>query len=222
MPSVTLNVPFSQINIKRSIKNEILKSVWRMSCPHWSWRLGSHGMVSLCLESSLSLGSIPGSVSLSSSRNIDFPWPPASFMIQIQVYCISKLPRPRNSTTTLLPHLSMSTYCWVQTGQSTCLPVVAIALGGPCHLPSNCFHRHYAFCPYTSSSGPFMSWSLSLTSSYTLATSLRLGSFVSNFLSNNSSDNTPVLGKAYSERQLDISWLPLSNSFPPAVSSAFF
>ena len=113
MPSVTLNVPFSQINIKRSIKNEILKSLWRMSCPHWSWRLGSHGMVSLCLESSLSLGSIPGSVSPSSSRNIDFPWPPASFMIQIQVYCISKLPRPRNSITTLLPHLSMSAYCWV-------------------------------------------------------------------------------------------------------------
>ena len=41
MPSVTLNVPFSQINIKRSIKNEILKSLWRMSCPYWSWRLGS-------------------------------------------------------------------------------------------------------------------------------------------------------------------------------------
>ena len=165
-------------------------------------------------QPSLSLGSIPGSVSPSSSRNIDFSWPFVSFMIQIKVYCISKLPRPRNSTTTLLPHLSMSAYCWVPNWT-----VHLFARGCNCnHLPSNCFHRHYAFCPYTSSSGPSMSWSLSLTSS----ASLRLGSFVSNFLSNNSSDNTPVLGKAYSDRQLDISWLPLSNSFPPPVPSAFF
>ena len=106
MPSVTLNVPFSQINIKRSIKKEILKSLWRMSCPHRSWRLGS-------LPYLLSLGSIPGSVSPSSFRNIDFSLPPISFTIQIKVYCIPKLPRPRNSTTTLLLHLSISAYCWV-------------------------------------------------------------------------------------------------------------
>ena len=102
------------------------------------------------------------------------------------IYCIFKLPRGTRS------QHCCHTWEWArtaefQTRQSTCLSVVAIALGGPCHLPSNCFHRHYAFCPYTSSSWPFMYRSLSLTSSSTLATSL--GSFVSNFLSNNSSDH---------------------------------
>ena len=44
MSSLTLmSMSCSQINIERSITNKILKSLWCMSCPHWSWRLGSHG-----------------------------------------------------------------------------------------------------------------------------------------------------------------------------------
>ena len=82
MSCLTLNDSFSEIKIKRSIKNEILKSLWYMSCPHWSRRLRSHGfplpgvfLITWFISS--------GSVSLSSSRNIDFSWSPVSFMIQI-------------------------------------------------------------------------------------------------------------------------------------------
>ena len=147
-------------------------------------------MVSLCQESSLSLGSIPGSVSPYFLQGHRFLLTTCLFHdTNSNIYCIFNLPRATRS------QYCCHTCQWARTaefqaGQSTSLPVVAISLGGPCHLASNCFHRHYAFCPYTSSSRIFMSRSLSLTSSSiaTLANSLRLGSFVPNFPSNNSSD----------------------------------
>ena len=183
MSSLTLNVPFSQINIKHLIRNEVLKSLWCMSYPHLSWRLCGHGFP------------LPGVFLITWFH---FLW--ISFTVFLQEHrfllitclfhdtnCISKVLRGTRS------QHCCHTCQWAraaefQTGYSTCLPVVAIALRGPSQLPSNCFHQHYAFCPYTSSSWPFMSRSLSLNSSSTLATSLRLGRFAPNFLAKNSSD----------------------------------
>lgn len=212
MWSLTLNVPVSQINIKRSITNEILKSLWFMSCPHWSWRLGSHGFplpgvfLTTWFHSWISFMS-------SSSRNIDFSWPPVSFMIQIQIYivflnCLGQL--DHNTAATLVNERVLLNS---KLGSPlVCLsPAIKLLSSALPILSVHFFISNF----YVSVSVPYFLiyfGNLSETGKFCAQLPFKQQLWWAHL----------YFGEACSERQPDISWLPLSNPFPPPVPSAFF